>query len=49
MYMNKNALRFDNLTADEMNILLSELKDRFPDIAVAAPRGELIDKNRKAH
>ncbi|GAB2810018.1 hypothetical protein GCM10027276_08480 [Comamonas piscis] len=35
MYMNKNALLYDNLTADEMNILLSELKDRFPDIAVA--------------
>lgn len=35
MYMNRNALLYDNLTADEMNILLSELKDRFPDIAVA--------------
>lgn len=32
--MNKNALLFDKLTADEMNMLLSELNKKFPNFAV---------------
>ena len=32
--MNKNALLFDRLTTDEMNILLSELNGKFPNLGV---------------